>query len=242
VQFGVLLFPIYAQLYRYRHVSSTVEQQQTKWVVFGLVLTLLAEGMIFLPPLFFPTLAESGPPRALYVLISACLFPLLLNLIPLTIGIAVLRYRLWDVDALINHTLVYGLLTILLVLMYVAIVIVLQILLHAFFNQTNSIVLVASTLAIASVFQPLRRRVQSGIDRRFYRRKYNAAHTLAAFSARLRSRDDIDLTTLTGDLLKVVEETMQPAHVSLWLCSPERTSERVTQQLPGISEEDRRSS
>jgi hypothetical protein len=190
VEFGFLICPIYAQLYRYRHISSPVEQQQTKWVVFGLVLTLVAEGMIFLPPLLSPTLAQYNSLRSLYVLISACLFPLLLDLIPLTIGIAVLRYRLWDVDVLINRTLVYSTLTISLVFIYLSLVLVIQIILHIFFSQTNNIALVASTLAIAAIFQPLRTRIQMGIDRRFYRRKYDAAHTLAAFSARLRRGND----------------------------------------------------
>ena len=129
-QLGLLLSPMYAQLYRYRHISSAAERQQTKWVVFGLVLTLLAEGLIYLPPLLFPSLAQPSLPRSLYTLISACLFPLLLNLIPLTIGIAVLRYRLWDVDVLINRTLVYSVLTVLLVLIYVGLIIALQFLLR----------------------------------------------------------------------------------------------------------------
>jgi hypothetical protein len=106
--------------------------------------------------------------------------------------------------------------------------------------QTNNVALVGSTLVIAILFQPLRRRVQQGIDRRFYRRKYNAARTLGAFNARLRSPDDIDLTTLTDDLLAFVEETMQPAHVSLWLSSPERSREQTTRMLPRIDEQDQR--
>jgi hypothetical protein len=156
----------------------------------------------------------------------------LLNLIPLTIGIAVLRYRLWDVDVLINRTLVYSVLTVLLVLIYVGLVIALQFLLRGLLGQANDVALVASTLAIAALFQPLRQRIQRGIDRRFYRRKYDAAQTLAAFSARLRSRDDVELTALTDNLLAVVEETMQPAHVSLWLRSPERSRESTTRSLP----------
>ncbi len=204
-------------------------------------LTILVEGLIYLPPLLFPSLAQPGLPRSLYTLISACLFPLLLNLIPLTIGIAVLRYRLWDVDVLINRTLVYGVLTVLLVVIYVGLVIALQFLLRGLLGQANEVALVASTLAIAALFQPLRRRIQQGIDRRFYRRKYDAAKTLAAFSARLRSRDDVELTTLTEDLLAIVEETMQPAHVSLWLRSSERSRESTTRSLPRIDEEERRS-
>jgi hypothetical protein len=164
----------------------------------------------------------------------------LLNLIPLTIGIAVLRYRLWDIDVLINRTLVYGTLTALLAFIYVGLVLTLQFLLRGLFNQTNTIVLVASTLAIAALFQPLRRRIQQVIDRRFFRRKYDAAQILAAFSARLRSRDDIDLSTLTDDLLAIVEETLQPAHVSLWLFSPVSSKEQTTRGFPRIDEQERR--
>jgi hypothetical protein len=238
VEFVVLFSPLYAQIYRYRHLSSAVERQQTKWVVFGLVLTLVAEGMIFLPPLFFPPLAQPGLPRSLYILISACFFPLLLNLIPLTIGIAVLRYRLWDIDVLINRTLVYGALTALLACIYVGLVVALQFLLRGLFSQTNDVALVGSTLAIAALFQPLRRHIQKSIDRRFYRRKYDAAQTLAAFSARLRLRDDVELTALTNDLLTIVEETMQPAHVSLWLCNPQRSQEQTTRVLHSMDEQE----
>ena len=239
VEFVVLLCPMYAQLYRYRLNSSAAERQQTKWVVFGLVLTLLAEGMIFLPLLFFPSLAQPGLPRSLYTLISACLFPLLLNLIPLTIGIAVLRYRLWDIDVLINRTLVYGTLTASLAFIYVGLVIALQFLLRGLLGPTNDVALVASTLAIYALFQPLRRRIQRGIDRRFYRRKYDAAKVVAAFSATLRN--EVNLNQLSEQLVAVVQETMQPAHVSLWLRSPEHPRESTTRLLPRIDGEQRQS-
>jgi hypothetical protein len=124
---------------------------------------------------------------------------------------------------------------------YVGLVIAFQFLLRGLLGQANAVALVASTLAIAALFQPLRRRIQQGIDRRFYRRKYDAAKTLEAFSARLRSRDDVELTTLTEDLLAIVEETMQPVHMSLWLRSPERSRESTTRSLPRIDEEERRS-
>jgi len=140
-------------------------------------------------------------------------------LIPLTFGIAVLRHRLFDIDRLINRALVYGTLTGLLAMVYFGGVLVLQTLLHGLLHDTPSqasgVVVVVSTLATAALVQPLRRRVQQGIDRRFYRRKYDAQKTLAAFSATLRQ--EVDLEQLREQLLSAVNETMQPAHVSLWL-------------------------
>jgi hypothetical protein len=137
-------------------------------------------------------------------------------LIPLSIGAAILRSRLWAIDFIINRALVYSLLTVTLALIYVVSVVSLQLLFRSVIGQEQpATVIVISTLAIAALFTPLRRQVQIGIDRRFYRRKYDAAQTLAAFSATLR--DEVDLEQLKADLLTVVEETMQPMHISLWL-------------------------
>jgi hypothetical protein len=140
--------------------------------------------------------------------------------IPLSFAIAILRYRLWDVDVLINKTLVYGLLTGTLVAVYAGCIVGLQALLRGLFNQTSEVAIVLSTLVIAALFQPLRKRIQAIIDRRFYRRKDDAARTLAAFSATLRN--EVDLSKLREQLVAVVQETMQPAHVSLWLRKPQQ--------------------
>jgi hypothetical protein len=134
---------------------------------------------------------------------------------PVAMGIAIFRYRLYQIDILINRTLVYGSLTAVLAGVYLGAVLVLQYAFRALTGEESQFAVVASTLIIASLFIPLRRRIQSFIDRRFYRRKYDVRKTLEAFSAQLRNQTDLE--ALTGDLVGVVRETMQPAHVSLWL-------------------------
>jgi uncharacterized membrane protein len=178
--------------------SRGVERQQMKWFLYAvaLLLTIPLEGYV-------PDIVEN------------VLFGLTLIAIPTAIGIAVMRYRLYDIDLVINRTLVYGSLTAMLVLFYVVGVVSLQYAFRTFTGQGSQIAIVASTLAIAALFNPLRRRVQAFVDRRFYRRKYDAAKTLATFSAKLR--DETDLDRLGDELVRVVRETMQPAHASLWL-------------------------
>jgi hypothetical protein len=134
---------------------------------------------------------------------------------PIAIGIAILRYRLYEIDTLINRTLVYGSLTAALVALYFGGIVVLQRLFVLLTGEQSTLAVVASTLLIAALFNPLRRRILSFIDRRFYRKKYDARKTLEAFSAKLR--DETDLEALNAELIEVVRETMQPAHVSLWL-------------------------
>jgi hypothetical protein len=194
------------QVYRYVRVSSREEKQQTKWFVFGFVLFLALSVLNDVLGTHNPYRDEVG------LLIFA--------FVPVSVGVAILRYRLWDIDLLIRRTLVYGTLTVLLVLTYAGLVIGLGSLLRLFTGELGQspVVIVVSTLAIAALFQPLRHRLQAIIDRRFYRRKYDAAQTLAAFNATLRQ--GVDLEQLREHLLAVVQETMQPAHVSLWLRPP----------------------
>jgi hypothetical protein len=136
------------------------------------------------------------------------------------VGIAILRYRLYDIDLIINRTLVYGSLTIALVALYVGSVISLQYAFRSLAGGGSQLAVVVSTLVIAALFAPLRRRVQDFIDRRFYRRKYDAQRTLSDFSTKLR--EETDLETLNAEVLSVIRETMQPEHISLWLREPER--------------------
>lgn len=207
---------LFAQIYRFRRVSSLAQRQQTKWVVFGFVIAGLGVAVLSLPYLIFPSQTVNG---SLYDVLSTPLYNVVLLFIPLFIGIAILRSRLWDIDILINRTLVYGTLTAFLALVYFSLIFALQYLLHGVIGSNNDIAIVISTLVIAALFQPLRSRIQQIIDRRFYRQKYDAARTLEIFGATLQS--EVDLNTLCYRLLAVVQETMQPAHISLWLHSLE---------------------
>ena len=201
--FGI---PLFAQVYRYRRAANAVQRQQTKWVVAGIAVFVV--GVLST----YSFLDEDG---ILFPLVGAPVIFGSSALIPVSIAFSILRYRLWDIDALVNRALVYGLLTGFLALFYFGTVVVLQAAFRAATGQETTLALVASTLAIAALFQPVRRRLQAFIDRRFYRRKHDAVRTLAAFGA--TARDEVDLERLSEALVGAVEETMQPAHVSLWL-------------------------
>ena len=210
----------FSQLYRYRRMSDPLQRQRIKWVIFAFTvvqLGLIGENLFFeiLPQVF----SALNLPDPLYQAINLLVWNLSPVLIPLSFGIAILRSRLWDIDILINRTLVYTALTGTLAMVYIACILILQALLSRF-TSGNTVALVGSTLGVAALFQPLRRRIQTRIDRRFYRRKYDAARTIAAFSATLRGK--VVLNTLSEQLVAVVQETMQPAHVSLWLQQHDR--------------------
>ena len=215
------------QVYRYVRVYDAVQRQQVKWFMFGSIagLSLVVVGNGALGGLVAPLNA----PDSWFQLLNGTFTAFFFASLPLAIGVAIFRYHLWDIDILINRTLVYGSLTALLALIYFGLVIGLESLVRLFTGQASQspVIIVASTLAIAALFQPLRKRIQAIIDRRFYRRKYDAAKTIAAFSATLRN--EVDLTRLREHLLNVVQETMQPAHVSLWLRQPTRTEDQPRQ-------------
>jgi hypothetical protein len=191
-------------LVRFRQARGN-ERQQIKWFASAAALSLI----------WILVFGQStrGLPEAIVALSSLLVIPS----VPIAIGIAILRYRLYDIDLIINRTLVYGSLTVMLALLYFGGVSAIQALFGALTGREEQpqLAIVVSTLVIAALFNPLRRRIQSFIDRRFYRRKYDAAKTLEAFSAKLRNETDLD--ALSEDLVGVVRGTMQPAHVSLWL-------------------------
>ena len=200
---------------RYRR-SGGEERQQIKWIAFaaswvGLVALITVVSTL----MFAPESLETAGTQPLWLDLLQDVELLSLAGVPVAVGFAILRHRLYDIDVVINRTLVYGSLTAMLVAVYVGSVVVLQYIFRALSGGESQLAIVASTLAIAALFNPLRRRVQGFVDRHFYRRKYDAAKTLAAFSAKLR--DETDLDELNDELVRVVLETMQPAHASLWL-------------------------
>lgn len=234
VQIGIhLLFSatgVFAQVHRYLHVSSPIQRQQAKWAILGLIAAGLGPLAYFLPFIIFPTLGQQAIPNILYQrlgssffsfsyivrLVNSAGFNLFTLIFPISFAIAILRYRLWDIDILINRALVYTVLSGTLLIVYLASVILLESILRALTGEgSNQLVTVLSTLAIAASFAPLRREVQNAIDRRFYRSHYNAARTVESFGEGLR--EEVDLNTLSARLVAVVEETMQPEHVSLWM-------------------------
>ena len=210
----IVLGAMYAQAHRYRHHSTSTERQQTKWVLFGVLSWLLLMGMLFVPYSMELNLPP-GSPLPWWTLVNGAGWWLTMTIVPLSLTVAVLRHRLYEIDLIINRTLVYGSLTVTLVALYFGGVVGLQRGFVAVAGHTSTLAVVASTLMIAALFNPLRRRIQSFIDRRFYRSKYDAAKTLEAFSTKLR--DETDLQALSDDLVGAVRDTMQPAHVSLWM-------------------------
>jgi hypothetical protein len=210
VIFGCILLSALSLVFRYRRAGG-VERQQIKWFAYAAVAfggSIVFGGFLGRDlPGIWDALFEAVTLSGLYV----------------AVGVAILRYRLYEIDLIINRTLVYGLLTATLVLVYLGGVVLLQYVLRALTGQESQLAVVVSTLAIAALFNPLRRRIQSLIDRLFYRRRYDASKTLGAYSARLR--DETDLDRLGDELVSVVRDTVQPEHASVWLRPPARVRE-----------------
>ncbi|HEX6556154.1 MAG TPA: hypothetical protein VF026_25570 [Ktedonobacteraceae bacterium] len=228
VWYAALVLLGIAQFYRSRTTASPLQRQQTKWLFFGgSVAGLFVVGST-LPLFLFPSLGQAG---SLYQLLGGLAYSVILFIFPLCLGLAILRYRYLDIDLIIRRTVIYSTLTVLLAVVYAVSVFTLQSLLGGLtLIRGNQLAIIASTLVIAGLFKPLHDRTRALIDRRFYRRKYDAARTLAAFSATIR--DEVDVDQLGTKLMAVVEETMQPVHVSLWLCPPKHYTEETTRALP----------
>jgi hypothetical protein len=226
------LLPIVVQIHRYVRVYDAVQQQQTKWFVFGLSIVFL---LVIIQGILQALESGSSAANSGYQLFNGPFWLLLWTILLLSVSIPILRYRLWDIDVIINRTLAYGSLTVLLVALYIGLILALQALVHAVTGSFSEqpLVVVGSTLVIAALFQPLRRRIQNIIDRRFYRSKYDAARITSAFSTTLRN--EVDLDQLRAQLIAVVQQTMQPSHVSLWVRQPGRAetpSPQISQPLP----------
>ncbi|HEV2124981.1 MAG TPA: hypothetical protein VGW38_19710 [Chloroflexota bacterium] len=200
----ILLVSAASLMLRFRRARGE-ERQQLKWLATAAALMGI---ILALSPLVFWLFPGSEELWGLFIFVAWAAFPI-------SVGVAILRYRLYDLNVIVRATLVYGTLTVTLALVYVGSVVLLRGLLFGFTGRSSQLTIVASTLAVAALFNPLRRRIQGLIDRRFYRRKYDARKTLETFSAKLR--DETDLEALNNELVGVVSETMQPTHVSLWL-------------------------
>ena len=216
VYFAFLFASAASLVVRFRR-SGSVERQQIKWLAFA---------ALAIPIWFLTNAPIEAASRTLFIVIDALIVSALM---PIAAGIAILRYRLYEIDIIINRALVYGSLTVLLVGVYFGGIVVLQGVFVTLTGERSTLAVVVSTLIIATLFSPLRGRVQGSVDRRFYRRKYDAAKTLEAFSAKLR--DETDLDALSGDVVGVVRETMQPAHVSLWV-RPDRDTKSSRGEEP----------
>lgn len=234
---GVIVLPIIlvsllgiigGQIYRYRSVSSMVQRQQSKWAVAGLIMAILVNQLFWQPAGWILALDRKD---SLYPLLLYPDFALLISIIAVTFGVAILRYRLYGIDVIIRQTLIYTVLTAILAALYFGIVVGVQSLTQRLTGATHQqpVVIVLTTLLVAALVSPLRRRIQSGIDRAFFRSNYDAARTLSAFGDRMRM--ETNLGVLCDDFVEVVERTMQPEHVTLWLWGGARLSERSTEQL-----------
>ena len=210
---GFPLSAIGSQIYRYLRRSNALQRQQSKWLISAICIMLISG--LFLFTLFDPPRQEGSLGIGLAALISAMLlFNFATGLVPLSIAAAIFRYRLWDIDLIIRRTLVYGILSGLLGLVYFGSVVLLRQLLGGLVGD-SSVAIVLSTLLIFFLFSPLRRALQAGIDRRFFRRKYDAVRALAEFSA--VARDEVQLETISNKLIAVVGEAIQPESLSLWM-------------------------
>jgi hypothetical protein len=231
---------LWAQIYRYRHVSGPTQRQQTRWVVFslGLLVVVLFVGFI-IPSLF----VDTGNSWFAWTLLATA--PLFIAF-PVSVATAILRYRLYDIDRIISRTIVYGALTALLAGVYAGAVLVLGQLFGGIGGEPPSWAIAGVTLGVAALFQPARRRIQSTVDRRFNRRRYDAAKTIEAFATRLR--EQLDLDALSTELLGVVDQTMQPTKASVWLRRPtdvpenrgDAVAHRLTVRRTGVARSDRR--
>ncbi len=213
----VLVSSAYAQIWRYRHYSDPAQRQQTKWFATGMAVIVV---IVLIPAVVLYAAEASSPRDTVLINIYIAVANMAFLLLPVSVGIAVLRYRLWDIDLLVRRTVQYSLLTGLLASVYFGGVVLLQGILRPLTGQDNiPLVTALTTLAVAALFNPLRRRVQRFADRQFFRTRYDSEKTLSDFAATIR--DEIDLDRLSEALLQVVGETMQPQRASLWVATAE---------------------
>ena len=217
-----------ALVYRYLFLLTPLQRQQTKWAVTGMAFVLLLF-LIFLAYYYSrPELKENTPEAAMVELLAISALTMIFTIIPITLGIAITRHRLWEIDLIIRRTLSYSIVTAALLTIYFGVVIIVQVLTERVLNLQNSqIATVISTLTIAALFNPLRRRIQVGIDRRFNRRKFDSMASVAGFSSRMGS--EVELTTITTEIQNLVQHAIQPRTIAIWI----KEGPQRTQRVPG---------
>lgn len=210
---------VFSQIYRFAFVAGPVERQQTKYITFGV--TIVALGYIIYVPLreAMANLAQPELAQIVFQMIAPYVYLIMVGAIPITIAFSILRYRLWDIDLIIRRTLIYSVLSASLVVIYLLIIFSLQLLVFGWMESLPSYVFAGSTLVVVALINPLRRRIQDAIDRRFYRSKYDAEQALARFAT--LARDEADIHRLSSSLVNVVQEVLQPEQVGLWLPAQE---------------------
>lgn len=218
VWFSMVLGGIAVQFYRYRYLLTDNERQQTKWVVFAFLVTITVLVTLLLTnPLFFDFTAQ-GPENPVSSILLNAVSTFAFLVIPLGIGISILRHRLYDIDVIIRRTVQYSIVSAVLAAVYFGSITLIQGGLTAVTGTQSPLAIVLSTLLVATLFNPLRRRIQTAVDRRFYRQKYNAEQILSNFAK--TTRDEVELETLHNELVSVVQETMQPEQIIVWLRDP----------------------
>ena len=222
---------VFSQIYRYAYVSGPVERQQTKFITFGVL--IVAAGYVFYVPLrqALAGLVQPEPMQITFQMVAPYIYLLLVGTIPITIAFSILRYRLWDIDLIIRRTLIYSVLSATLAAIYLLIVVSLQALVSNWMTSLPSYALAGSTLVVVALINPLRRRIQQGIDRRFYRSKHDADKALARFATLVR--DEADIQRISSAMVDVVQEVFQPEQVSLWL--PRFDEANLIDQSPMIT-------
>lgn len=222
---------VFSQMYRYAYVSGPVERQQTKFITFGVL--IVAIGYFLYVPLreVIAGLPQPEPAQIIFQMVAPYIFLIFIGAIPLTITFSILRYRLWDIDLIIRRTLIYSILSATLAAIYLLMVVTLQALVAGWMTSLPSYVLAGSTLAVVVLVNPLRRRIQEGIDRRFYRSKHDADKALARFTT--LSREEADIQRISSAMVYVVQQVLQPEKVSLWLPRMEGKKSKSQASVPG---------
>lgn len=206
---------VFSQIYRFIYVSGPLERQQMKYITFGATIVVIGYSVYVPLREAMVRLAKPELTQVVFQMVAPYIFLIMVGAIPITITFSILRYRLWDIDLLIRRTLIYSILSATLVVIYILLVFSLQALVSGWMQGLPNYALAGTTLVVVAMINPLRRRIQAGIDRRFYRSQYNAEQALARFAE--LARDEADINRLTSSLKTVVDEVLQPEHVSLWL-------------------------